>query len=1163
MPVRIESQAEPIPGYKLIERLGGGGFGEVWKVEAPGGIHKAIKFVYGDLETTTEDGLRAEQELKALSRVKTVRHPYILSLERFDIIEGQLLIVTELADRNLWDRFRECRHQGLPGIPRDELLRYLEEAAEALDLMNNEYQLQHLDIKPQNLFLVHNHAKVADFGLVKDLQGMMASVTGGVTPVYAAPETFDGWVSRFSDQYSLAIVYQELLTGQRPFNGGNVRQLVMQHLQAAPNLSSLPPGDRAPIARALAKSPDDRFPTCRELLRALRNSSGDTSPTAAGKRSSKPTGRIGAGSALQETPSGTEAESVLAPRAQFGTDGDTHWIRNREEGQSEESVAPTRFEELVGDGVLFPALVIGLGQQGLSVLQHLREAFDEHVGGRSLLPNVRFLFLDTDPQASRQATQGPSDRALAASEVLPTKLRRASHYLRPQGARGPIETWFHMKMLYRIPRNYTTTGLRALGRLAFFDNYRLIAGRLEQELKACTAPDLLVGAIGLSKLGLRTNRPRVYIVTSLAGGTGSGMFIDLAYVVRQQLKKLGYDQPDVVGVFLLPPVDRQAGRTVALGNTYAALTELNHFSTPGTTFTARYDQNEKPFRDPDPPFSRCVVLPLGEAVDKAARDQLAGMAADFLYRELATPLGRIVDQCRAAMPTSPGLPRSLTCQTFGMHRISWPRRALLQQVGRRLCRRVVHHWMNKDATAIREAVAGLVREVWQAQSLDGEYLIQHLEAACEQALGQKLEAALAAASEPLNQVDGQAAEPPVTLLNTVYDRLEEIVGRPEGSVGNRPGSVAETLNEAARAITNHWGQRLASFAVSLIEQPEYRLAGAEEAIRQSIATIEQTLLHYEPLCKELAARSVEAYSRIAPLVTSLHTKSQGGRVNATLLHSAIELLRVYPRWRYQSSLLHRVVSTYLSLRGHLSEQLRELNYCRTRMGELLRHFGTPSDEAPDLGSSGKSYVLFPDGCTTFEEATKELLETVTPQEAREFDTRIQTLIRQQFTALVHVCLTPSNLLKNLAAALFHEAQAFMGSRLAGTSVNEMYLAAQEQDERAREHMAGLFREAVPELTAAQDFSPSEIAVVAVPEDQAAERVRDLARRSLSGTTLELCASGDDIALYREVPDFPLGELDHLGPLAHEAYRQMSAVEHFTPHSRVDISEWRGASPALK
>src|SRR6202047_2515277 len=226
MPVRIKSGAEPIKGYRLIERLGGGGFGEVWKAEAPGGLLKAIKFVFGDLKSAGDDNQRAEQELKALSRVKTVRHPYILSLERYDIIDGQLMIVMELADRNLWDRFKECRAQGLPGIPREELLGYMRETAEALDLMNQQYQLQHLDIKPQNLFLVFNHVKVADFGLVKDLEGMQASVTGGVTPVYAAPEIFDGKVSRFSDQYSLAIVYQELLTAQRPFNGTNVRHLI-------------------------------------------------------------------------------------------------------------------------------------------------------------------------------------------------------------------------------------------------------------------------------------------------------------------------------------------------------------------------------------------------------------------------------------------------------------------------------------------------------------------------------------------------------------------------------------------------------------------------------------------------------------------------------------------------------------------------------------------------------------------------------------------------------------------------------------------------------------------------------------------------------------------------------------------------------------------------
>src|SRR5947209_9795446 len=179
----IQENFEPIPGYRLISRLGRGGCGEVWKAEAPGGILKAIKFVQGDLDGTQPGA--AEQEYKSLHRVKAVRHPFVLSIERFDVVDGQLVIVMELADQNLHDRYARCAADGLPGIPREELLRYMEEAAEALDLMSTRHQLQHLDVKPQNIFLVHQHVKVADFGLAKDFQGTRAALTGGMTRMYA------------------------------------------------------------------------------------------------------------------------------------------------------------------------------------------------------------------------------------------------------------------------------------------------------------------------------------------------------------------------------------------------------------------------------------------------------------------------------------------------------------------------------------------------------------------------------------------------------------------------------------------------------------------------------------------------------------------------------------------------------------------------------------------------------------------------------------------------------------------------------------------------------------------------------------------------------------------------------------------------------------------
>src|SRR5262249_13913943 len=156
----------------------------------------------------------------------------------------------------------------------------------------------------------------------------------------------------------------------------------------------------------------------------------------------------------------------------------------------------------------------------------------------------------------------------------------------------PLEDWFNPKMLFRIPRQQVPAGMRALGRLAFVDNYRLIARRLQNELEACLEEKALVVATRRTGLGLGSNRPRVYVVAGLAGGTGSGMFLDTAYVARNLLRRLGYEQPEVIGLFLLPSVKGGRNNVTALANAYSALTELNHFSAPDTIFSAPYGRDD-------------------------------------------------------------------------------------------------------------------------------------------------------------------------------------------------------------------------------------------------------------------------------------------------------------------------------------------------------------------------------------------------------------------------------------------------------------------------------------------------------------------------------------------------------------------------------------------
>jgi len=116
-----------IPGYTLLDRLGVGGYGEVWRASAPGGLTKAVKFVFGQYNEK-----RASNELRALDKVLEVRHPFLLSLERIEVLEDRLVIITEVADKSLKDRFDECLVGGKQGIPREEILGYLRDAADAI-----------------------------------------------------------------------------------------------------------------------------------------------------------------------------------------------------------------------------------------------------------------------------------------------------------------------------------------------------------------------------------------------------------------------------------------------------------------------------------------------------------------------------------------------------------------------------------------------------------------------------------------------------------------------------------------------------------------------------------------------------------------------------------------------------------------------------------------------------------------------------------------------------------------------------------------------------------------------------------------------------------------------------------------------------------------------
>jgi formylglycine-generating enzyme required for sulfatase activity len=252
-------------GYTLLKRIGSGMFGEVWRARsAGGGFEVAIKVL---LRSSEHDDTR--HELQALEVIRGLRHPFLLATQSYWFLEDRLYIVMELADCSLRERLRECTRAGEPGLPEQELLRHVREAAEALDYLCTEGVL-HRDIKPENILLLKGHVKVADFGLAK-LQPAQRSLSGTTagTPAYMPPETWHGKVHAHSDQYSLAATYAELRLGRRPFAGSSLVEAMTAHLEGAPNLEGLPAAEQQVVCKALAKKPEERYPSCLDFVRTL------------------------------------------------------------------------------------------------------------------------------------------------------------------------------------------------------------------------------------------------------------------------------------------------------------------------------------------------------------------------------------------------------------------------------------------------------------------------------------------------------------------------------------------------------------------------------------------------------------------------------------------------------------------------------------------------------------------------------------------------------------------------------------------------------------------------------------------------------------------------------------------------------------------------------
>jgi len=247
-----------LDGYTIQRAAGRGGFGEVYYAVSDSGREVALKAVQG----------YEQIEMRGIRQCMNLKSPHLVTI--FDVKyndQGRPFVIMEyVAGPSL----REVIDQSPGGVEVQKAAFFLREIGKGLTFLHDR-GIVHRDLKPGNIFYEDGYVKIGDYGLSKVIGvGEHAGQTITVGTVhYMAPEVGSGDYDRRIDIYALGAVLYEMLTGQPPFPGGSVGEILVKHATVEVDVAGIEEPLATVVRKAMAKDPADRYASVQEMVEAV------------------------------------------------------------------------------------------------------------------------------------------------------------------------------------------------------------------------------------------------------------------------------------------------------------------------------------------------------------------------------------------------------------------------------------------------------------------------------------------------------------------------------------------------------------------------------------------------------------------------------------------------------------------------------------------------------------------------------------------------------------------------------------------------------------------------------------------------------------------------------------------------------------------------------
>jgi hypothetical protein len=530
-----------------------------------------------------------------------------------------------------------------------------------------------------------------------------------------------------------------------------------------------------------------------------------------------------------------------------------------------------------------PTLMVGLGGTGKDVLLRLRRLLVEHYGELETLPFIRFLHIDTDQ--TQEAREQYDLKALddPLYERIAFKRNELVDLHIPGGTSQVIDNidkYEHIRGWFQVRGRMSNLG--DLGKGA---GQIRMASRLALHLKASEIMDYIQRVAGellqakvhdqAQKMGFNINPANkdIYVIGSLGGGTGSGIFIDMGFLLKQTMNQFYRS-----GIFLLPAVfSGMPAENRIKANGYAALMELNHYSF-GNQFSCQWSQSEKRLLAP-PPYDTTYLIDRENAAGlEALPNELYQMIAESLFQDFS--LGNFADKKRsvrvnlvqftqnayidyfwegfegadgATQRNMLGDAFTLRFSSFGLSAILLPVERIQSACACRLAWEIIDLWQQQSSEGLLEDLYTrfLAKEnIYFAQGdinlRDGSRLTeQQLE---KELIWQNKGAGISYEQYCKKRVDQLRGELKAAPMKTKYEPLEVFMGDVEVWFGKEDsdrddewGQVARNIAANADEYLKHLKKAIREECERLANNPRYGIAYVVALLSELKKTIESEL----------------------------------------------------------------------------------------------------------------------------------------------------------------------------------------------------------------------------------------------------------------------------------------------------------------------------------